>query len=174
MDSKNIQPIQRIPKTALLENYIHGLRFYLDNPNSFSEEVIILKVRELLHLLVEEDQNNAIRTILGELFNTNEYAFKDIIHAHLFENLNLEDLAFFTGLSLSSFKRKFTSVFGTSPNKYIISKRLEKAQVLLKTSDLRVSKIAYECGFNDVAYFSKAFKDNSNLSPSEYKSQTVV
>ena len=133
----------------------------------------MLKIRELMHILVETDRKGSIRTILGELFNTSEYAFKDVIQAHLFEDLNIEDLAFFTGLSLSSFKRKFNAVYGTSPNKYITSKRLEKAQILLRTSDLRISDIAYDCGFNDLGYFSKSFKNNYNISPSEYRSMTV-
>ncbi|MDG1332996.1 MAG: AraC family transcriptional regulator [Crocinitomicaceae bacterium] len=169
----HVQSVQRIPKSALLENYVQGLRFYLDNPDSFSEEVIMLKIRELLHLLVENDQNGAIKGILGELFNTSEYVFKDVIQAHLFEDLNLDDLAFFTGLSLSSFKRKFSTVYGTSPNKYITSKRLEKAQTLLRTSDLRISEVAYDCGFNDLGYFSKSFKNYYNLSPSDYRSTSV-
>ena len=133
----------------------------------------MLKIRELLHLLVENDQNGAIKGILGELFNTSEYVFKDVIQAHLFEDLNLDDLAFFTGLSLSPFKRKFSTVYGTSPNKYITSKRLEKAQTLLRTSDLRISEVAYDCGFNDLGYFSKSFKNYYNLSPSDYRSTSV-
>lgn len=171
--NKEVQSVQRIQKTPLLENYIQGLRFYMDNPDSFSEEVIMLKIRELLHLLAEDDKNGAVRAILGELFNTSAYAFRDVIQAHLFEDLNLEDLAFFTGLSLSSFKRKFKSVYGTSPNKYITSKRLEKARILLRTSDLRISEVAYDCGFNDLGYFSKSFKNNYNLSPSDYRAMSV-
>ncbi|MCJ8292320.1 MAG: helix-turn-helix transcriptional regulator [Crocinitomicaceae bacterium] len=171
---ENVKAIQKIPSSGAFENFIQGLRFYLDNPESFTEEIIMLKIRELMHVLVEADKDGSIRTILAELFDTNSYQFKDIIQTHLFEDLNLKDLAFFTGLSLSSFKRKFSTVYGTSPNKYIISKRLEKAQILLKTSELRISEIAYDCGFNDLGYFSKSFKNNYKLSPSEYRSTLVI
>ena len=92
-----------------------------------------------------------------------------MVQKNLFEDLNIEDLAFLAGMSLSSFKRKFNSVYGTTPNKYITSKRLEKAQSLLRFSDMLISEVAYDCGFSDVGYFSKLFKKYYNYSPSEVK-----
>ena len=107
------------------------------------------------------------------MFKANEYKLQEVIQAHLFDDLNLEDLAFLTGLSLSSFKRKFSAVYGTSPNKYIISKRLEKAQLLLRTTDLRISEIAYECGYSDVGYFTKTFQKYYNCSPSNFREKLL-
>ncbi len=88
---------------------------------------------------------------------------------NIFEDLNTEDLAFLCAMSVSSFKRKFQEVFGTSPNKYITSKRLDKAQSLLRTTTLTISEIAYDCGFSDVSYFSKTFKKYYNSTPSDLR-----
>ena len=85
-----------------------------------------------------------LRGIFSNLFRSSNYEFQEVIQQNLFEDLNLEDLAFLTNLSLSSFKRKFASTYQTTPNKYIVTKRLEKAQNLLKTSELGVAEIAYE------------------------------
>lgn len=120
-------------------------------------------------ILIHTDQSGQIRKILSDLFQSKEYEFKEIIHSHLYEDLKIEDLAFFAGLSLSSFKRKFKTVFGTSPTRYIKTKRLEKAIYLLKDPQLRISDVAYDCGFNDIGYFSKVFHAAYDSSPTDYR-----
>ena len=56
-----------------------------------------------------------------------------------------------------------------SPGKYLKSKRLEKAEELLKSTELRISEIAYDLGFEDMGYFSKSFTSVYKHSPSEYR-----
>ncbi|KAA3640383.1 MAG: AraC family transcriptional regulator [Bacteroidetes bacterium] len=153
----------------LLKSFFDNLKIYFANPAHLSEEVIQLKIKELISLLIQIDNQGAIHQIFGALFNASSYDFQEVIQKNLFENLNLEELAFLTGMSLSSFKRKFKSIYGTSPTKYFISKRLEKAQNLIKTTDLRISDIAYDCGFTDTSYFSKTFKNYYNISPSDLR-----
>ena len=167
----NVNPVEVVQSSNLLKTYIENLRFYLDQSNQINEELIQIKIRELLLILSNTDISGRIRALLGELFQAKEYDFQEVIATHLYENLNLDDLAFFTGMSLSSFKRKFKSIYGTSPTKYIVSKRLEKAQTLLATSELRLSDIAYECGFNDIGYFSKTFRNYYNISPTDFKNK---
>ena len=161
--------VERVEMNPLLQNFRDGLRLYFDSPQLITDEVLIIKIRELVTILLNSDTTGAVKAMLSNLFRTNEYEFKEIVHSHLFEDLKVEDLAFFAGLSLSSFKRKFKTVFGTSPNQYIKSKRLEKAKDLLESTDNRVSEIAYDTGFNDVAYFSRAFSQAYQHSPSEYR-----
>ena len=155
--------------SPLLNTFFEGLQSYFDHPTYLTEELICVKVRELISLLVQTDASQNMRNIFGNLFNASEYSFQEVIQQKLFEALNIEDLAFLTGMSLSSFKRKFSSLYGTSPNKYFISKRLEKAQILLNTTNLRISEIAYDCGFSDVGYFSKTFRNYFNCSPSDFR-----
>lgn len=174
--SKNIKahgPVTKIETNEMLVNYIRSLEFYFQNPSLMNDELIKLKVRELIQIMLNSDLSGSIKNMFSDLFKANAYDFKEVIHAHLYEDLSLQDLAFFTGLSLSTFKRKFQSVFKTSPTKYIKSKRLEKALTLLQTTDERISDIAYDCGFNDIGYFSKLFKTTYQLSPSDYKKTLV-
>lgn len=159
----------KLVRHELIDNYYTALKSYFDMPKFFTEEVIQSKVRELISLLVTTDLSNDTRKIFGNLFNATSYEFQETIAKNIFEDLNIEDLAFLTGMSLSSFKRKFKDIFGTSPNKYIVSKRLDRAQTLLRTSDLTISEVAFDCGFSDVGYFSKTFKKHYNISPSESK-----
>lgn len=169
----SLPPAYKAPPSELLQELIRNLQYYFDHPRYLSEELIQLKARELIFLLIETDPGGRARQLFGKLFQANEYHFQDIIQTHLFEDLRLEDLAFLAGLSVSSFKRKFKSIYGSSPSKYIVSKRLEKAQTLLSTTDLRISDVAYDCGFNDVGYFSKTFRQYYELSPSEFRQQSL-
>ena len=162
-------PVEIIPKSDMLKNYVVSLRNYLNDATFMSPELLKLKVRELVHVLITSDESGKIKSILSGLFRTNEYEFKEIVHAHIFDELSINDLAFFAGMSLSTFKRKFSAVFGTSPTRYIKSKRLEKAKGLLEKTELRISDIAYDSGFNDIGYFSKSFASTYGFSPSDYR-----
>ena len=171
--TKQVFPIQKAESNLLLADYYQNLRYYLDNPQLISEDLLRIKIQELIHVLVKTDSSGNTQKIFGALFKANEYEFQEVIQAHLFDDLKLEDLAFLTGVSLSSFKRKFSSIYGTSPNKYIISKRLDNAQLLLRTTDLRISEVAYRCGYSDLGYFTKAFQKYYNCSPSNFREKLL-
>lgn len=165
--------IQKVASQPLVDSFYSLLRDYLDQHLVLTEDLIKIKAQELLHILIKTDTTDSIRQIFGALFKPGEYEFQEVIQSHLFDGLNSQDLAFLTGQSLSSFKRKFASVYGTTPNKYFISKRLEKAQLLLKTTDMRISEIAYDCGFSDLGYFSKTFQKYFDCSPTEFRDKLL-
>ncbi len=165
------EPIEKVSSHELITTFYNSLNYYFDHPEMMTDDLMILKIKELIHILAKTDRSGKVKLILANLFISSEHEFKDVINAHLYQHLKLDDLAFFTGLSLSTFKRKFKSIFGKSPKHYINSKKLERAKFLLETSELRISEIAYECGYNDVAYFSRTFQSEFDISPSNYKSQ---
>ncbi|ANQ51193.1 helix-turn-helix transcriptional regulator [Flammeovirga sp. MY04] len=173
-ESKDHKAILSIEPNNAIELFISSMLFYFENKEMMTEELLKLKMRELIMILLNSDQDGSIKLMLKSLFQTKEYDFKEVIHAHLYEDLSIQDLAFFTGLSLSTFKRKFKTVFNTSPNQYIKTKRLMKAENLLRVTDQRISDIAYDCGFNDIGYFSKLFKSEYNISPSDFRKSLTV
>ncbi len=72
-------------------------------------------------------------------------------------------------LSQMQLYRKLKALTGQTPSLFIRSVRLKKAKQLLKTTDLNVSEIAYEVGFTDPAYFSRAFNEAFGISPSSFR-----
>lgn len=156
-------PIVKIQPTEILTNFIGSVHSYIEQPEFLTEDVLKLKIKELLHILAMS-KNSEVKAIL-QLFHPADYKFQEIIQANLYENLKLEDLAFLAGMSTSTFQRKFKTTFGTSPKQYILTRRLEKAKALLEDEDLRVSEIAFECGFEDVGHFSKSFSARYGISP---------
>ena len=72
-------------------------------------------------------------------------------------------------ISNSGLSDKMKALTGQSINELIQNVRIKKATELLINSDMNVSEIAYETGFNDPYYFSRLFKKYHNMSPSDYR-----
>ncbi len=144
---------EKINNDFLIQKYIEGLLFYFENPSLINEDILILKVK----------------LILSQLFSPAVYTFKQIIEANLFSQLTIEELAQQNNLSVSSFKREFAKIYNDSPANYIKAKKLEKAAELLELSEHRITEIAFDCGFNDLANFTKSFTSRYNISPTNYR-----
>lgn len=153
----------------LIHKYIEGLLFYFENPALVNEDILVLKLKEIILLLSQTRNAGTIQVVLSQLFSPVTYTFKQIIEANLFTPDGIEDLARKTNLSLSSFKREFAKLYNDSPASYIKAKRLEKAAGLLLASNNRVTDVALECGFSDLANFTKSFHDKYRVTPTQYR-----
>lgn len=160
---------EKINNDFLIQKYIEGLLFYFENPSLINEEILILKVKEILLLLSQTQNSESVQLILSQLFSPATYTFKQIIEANLFSQMTIEELAQQHNLSLSSFKREFSKIFHDTPANYIKAKKLEKAAELLEFSNQRITEIAFDCGFNDLANFTKSFTSKYSLSPTNYR-----
>ena len=158
-----------INNNFLIQKYIEGLLFYFDNPSLVNDELLVLKLKEIILLLAQTKDAAHIQVILSQLFSPAAYSFKQIIEANLFQQFGMEELAQKTNLSISSFKRKFKKLYDDSPANYIKSKRLERAAELLIASSARITDIAFDCGFNDLANFTKSFHERYKQTPTNYR-----
>lgn len=84
-------------------------------------------------------------------------------------NFKIEDLADTQHISRTVFYRKIKSLTGISPIDLIQEIRIRKATEYLEKGELRISEIAYRCGFSSPQYFSRVFKEKTGHSPSEHK-----
>ncbi|SEL49337.1 transcriptional regulator, AraC family [Aquimarina amphilecti] len=161
--------MSKVNSDILIQKYIEGILFYFQNPDFVTEEILILKLKEIILLLNQTRNAPAIRSILSNLFSPSSYSFREIVKAHYYENISLEELAILNNQSLSSFKREFKKIYSSSPATYLREKKLEKSIQLLVSTDLRTTDIAYKCGFTNVSHFSKTFKNKYGISPTMYK-----
>lgn len=170
-----VRPVryERHKSNALLRTYIDSLQFYFQNPGLVSDELQKLKIKELMLLLARTDKAAAVRQLIAGLFTSSLPEFRKIIEANLFNPLSNEELASLTGLSLSSFKREFNRVFQSPPARYIRQRRLARAAKLLRRTDLRITDIAYDSGFAELAHFSRLFQREYGRSPSHYRSSNT-
>lgn len=158
-----------VKSNVLVKKYIESLLFYFENHALVTEELMILKLKEIILLLLNTEDAPAIIEIMHNLFSPRVFSFKNIIESHIFSPLSIGDLSQLTNYSLASFKREFKKIYNDSPANYIKNRRLEKAAELLIVSSIPISSIAYDCLFNDIANFSSSFKTKYNRTPSQYR-----
>ena len=89
---------------------------------------------------------------------------------HSLSGATLEELARLSGRSLSTFYRDFKKLFHTSPHKWLLQSRLSKAKDLLLHSSKKSSEIYLDLGFKDLGHFSRTFKQEFGVPPSEVAS----
>lgn len=153
----------------LIQKYIEGLLFYFENPSLVHEEILILKLKEIILLLSQTQDAYIVQVILSQLFSPITYTFRQVIEENIFSQISVGELAQKTNLSVSSFKREFKKLYNDSPANYIKTERLKRAAELLLISDNRITDIAFDCGFNDLANFTKSFHDKYGTTPSNYR-----
>ena len=93
------------------------------------------------------------------------------IRKNIGSKIMVKDLAEDTSLSLEHFIRLFKKETGETPNMYITRMKLERAMVILATSDSNIKSIALTLGYDDLSYFTRAFKRFSGVTPQQYRDQ---
>ena len=93
------------------------------------------------------------------------------IQAHLSEEMTLPQIAQSTNISPNEALRCFRSVVGSSPIQYVRLLRLQKAAGLLSSTDQPISDIAFQCGFQEMSYFAKVFRQWQGCTPSAYRNR---
>ncbi|WP_440117054.1 helix-turn-helix domain-containing protein [Paenibacillus sp. QZ-Y1] len=91
------------------------------------------------------------------------------IEDHYLEPLSLEDVAARSNISVRHLNRIFRSYYQMTPLSYVHTLRLEKACKLLKQTSLAITRISYECGFNDSNYFTRQFTKMYGISPKAFR-----
>lgn len=162
---------QVVVSSDVLAKFIDSLDFYFQNPELVNNDLLELKIKELILLLVQSKNIHSILELLTDLYSTHTVQVREVIELHLFSNLKLEQLAKLCNLSLSSFKREFKKEFNDSPTNYINDRRIEKAKELLSTTKISVSEVAYETGFKDSLYFTRLFKNKIGMPPTAYRTE---
>jgi AraC-like DNA-binding protein len=156
---------KKISSQSIINHFIDSLIFYFEHTDLVNSELLVLKIKELILLLLQSDNSVTIQELLANLFSPRQAKLKDVIHNHLFSNFSVNELANLAGLSISSFKREFQNIYNDTPANYLRTKKIEKAIDLLKQSDYSVSEICFQIGFNDTSNFTKTFKKHTKQSP---------
>jgi AraC-like DNA-binding protein len=94
---------------------------------------------------------------------------KDLADARYFEPLGVEDLARAAGLSKAHFSREFRAAFGESPHNYLLTRRMERAAALLRTTDRSVADVCLSVGLQSVGSFTSSFNRIYGMSPTAYR-----
>jgi|SRR5215218_947578 AraC-like DNA-binding protein len=94
---------------------------------------------------------------------------KDLADARYFERVGVDDMARAAGLSRAHFSREFRRAFGESPHGYLLTRRLERAAALLRTTDRSVADVCFSVGLQSVGSFTTSFTRTFGASPTAYR-----
>jgi len=94
---------------------------------------------------------------------------RDLVDARYAEPLDVADLARTAGLSRAHFSREFKSAFGESPHAYLLTRRLERAAALLRSTDRPVVEICFAVGLRSVGSFTTSFTRAYGMTPTVYR-----
>ncbi|MBS2100292.1 substrate-binding domain-containing protein [Carboxylicivirga linearis] len=172
-------PIVLLTAKSSLEHLLEGLEEGADSyiPKPFNKQHLILRVRKLIDAqrkiqekyqatLINPKEDKGISKIdrrllqrISDLVLDNEYS----------EKVNVEDLSSELGLSRVHLYRKIKKITGLSVSEFITQIKLKQAMVLLRRSEKAISEIAYQVGFSSPSYFTKCFKEQFKMSPTEFR-----
>lgn len=94
---------------------------------------------------------------------------RDHADRHYDEPLDLEQLAAVAGISKYHFQRLFTATYGMSPAEHLSRRRVERAQDLLRATNLTVTEVCMTVGFTSLGSFSTRFRELVGMSPSAFR-----
>ncbi|WP_258228280.1 hybrid sensor histidine kinase/response regulator transcription factor [Aestuariibaculum sp. M13] len=161
--------------TFEIEGLKTGADDYIEKP--FHSEKLKIKVGNLVESRQKLQQRYSQNFELNEIAVTgvDQQFFnkiQEVLNEHITDSqFNSEDFSKKMLMSRMQLHRKLKALTGLTTTEFIRSERLKLAEKLLTTSDLTVSEIAYQVGFNTPSYFIKCFKEKHNQTPSEYCSK---
>ena len=160
-----------------ISGYEHGADAYLTKP--FNKKELMVRIRQLLKLRKQLQAKYSKLELVGhhheqplppeEQFVVNAI---QVVENNIDKSMfNASSLAQEIHLGESQLYRKLKAITGKSTALFIRSVRLRKAKQLLENTGHSVSEIAYQVGFNDPAWFSRVFKEEYGMSPSESRKE---
>lgn len=135
-----------------------------------------LLILELFHLLTECEMLLPAKDVMSAADSRKIGRYKTIIsyiEKHYSEPISLQQLADTIPCNSQYLCRTFREISGISPIQYLISYRLEQACSLLSQTTRPVTEIALDCGFENISYFIRKFKEAKGCTPKEYRRQTI-
>ena len=163
----------RVNSDIALEVFFQSMMTYFSGMERPSEALLRLKLKELILGLLVSKKNPKLSAYFNLIGNNEAPSVSEIMESNFRYNLSLENFAELCHRSLSSFKRDFQKQYNVSPGKWLVNKRLNYSTVLLKNNHLNISQVVFECGFEDLSHFSRAFKSRFGVSPTQFRQQTI-
>lgn len=170
-------PIYRFesPQKEQLFDLINQIYLITKSKTSINTLLLHTKFIEFLSkLYLLKDYNKYISSPCDDGMKSKIYSITSFIHEHYKESLSLEFLADHFYISNYYLSHQFKRFTGFTLINYIQLTRIRNAQLLLQTTNQRITEIADSCGFNSFSQFNRTFRKYSGLSPSQFRTSQSV
>lgn len=165
LNPKGLEELQQL-FLEIVKNYYHPEHCAL-----LKIKICLLQILELCfrtEILYQNQitgkQRSSINQIKGVL---------DFIRSHYAETITLKELSDIACMSPTYFCRYFRKEIGKTPFAFLNEYRIKKAVILLDDSSLSVSDIAISCGFDNISYFIRKFKEYHGMTPKKYRTVSL-
>ncbi|MBN9299789.1 MAG: AraC family transcriptional regulator [Filimonas sp.] len=159
------QKIRSYKEHPLLKSCLASLIPYFDLQDKLPESIADLKINEAISILRVIDAD--IDQLLANFDEPGKIDLVSFMEKNFMFNMPAKKIGYLTGRSLSTFNRDFKRLFRTTPQKWLVQKRLELAHYELSEKRKRPVDVYLEVGFENLSHFSFAFKKLYGYSPSE-------
>lgn len=157
----------KIKKTLTFETLQSSILSYLKNTTSNQESIIKLKLEEAFLNILESHSKENFEAFLFSILSNN--SFKTKIEKEFDTNKNILLFAKEFNMTNLAFRNRFKETFGITPKKWQNRKKLEKAKLLLETTDYNVTQVCQQSGFDNISWFIQAFKKEYKITPKQIK-----
>jgi AraC family transcriptional regulator, exoenzyme S synthesis regulatory protein ExsA len=154
-----------VNRHALLDGFFESLIPYFGLQEDLPSDLAAIKIGESLTLLDAYDPK--VRRILGALEEPGKIDLAAFMEQNFMFNLPLERFSYLTGRSLTTFKKDFKNIFHTTPGRWLMQKRLERAHYQIGVQGQKPGDVYIALGFENLSHFSFAFKKRFGVSPME-------
>ena len=161
----SIDPIRVFPKHPMLDSFFHSVIPYFDLQEKLPERLTFLKLEEAISILRTLDHQ--IDGVLADFSEPGKIQLAEFMEQHYMFNLPLEKFGYLTGRSLATFRRDFKKTYYTTPQRWLMKKRLELAHYQLAEKKKQPVDVYLAVGFENLSHFSYAFKKQYGYAPSE-------
>jgi AraC-like DNA-binding protein len=162
------QPFITYRHDEFINNYINSVLLLLKSPSKFSDKFKQLKLEELLLYLLHTDPKK-LQSLSVIAKDNEDMQFRKAAESHVTTPISVDELAFLCNTSVSTFKRKFLKIYGTSPQKWLTQQKMRIAATLLKHPHERPGSVYEKVGYENQSSFILAFKKQYGVTPREYQ-----
>lgn len=160
-----------IPVENGLQKFVTNLLDLYDQDGDRHDAITRPKLLELLHLLGQGGFGIEFNSRVAALRQREKKSLVEFMQENYTKPLKIEDFAYLTGRSVSTFHRDFKGRFGTGPKQWLIGQRLDKAKILLSNSNMQVQEVAIAVGYENIPHFIKSFRRKFEISPGQFSMQ---
>ena len=160
----------RVRQNELIPNFVCSLAPYYNSGGKIDETFSNVKREELLLILLKS--NPELKNVLFDFGAPEKLNLEEFMNRNYKFNVSIERFAYLTGRSLTVFKKDFAKIFGETPSRWLVKKRLQEAHFQINKKGKKPSDIYLDLGFEDLSHFSFAFKKKFGKSPNEFMKQS--
>ncbi|HZE84788.1 MAG TPA: AraC family transcriptional regulator [Puia sp.] len=160
-------------KDGFIHNYMESLRLLLQSGKPAPAEMRLLKFEELMLHLLERYPASILSFQPDQEKDPEDFQLRKAVESNITSNITVEELAFLCNLSLSTFKRRFEKIYGSSPSRWILLRKMEIAKDLLLHANEKPGEVWHKIGYETHSSFTQSFKQIYGLTPRDFQQQKL-